>query len=359
MKHIIATVINDLTTDHRMQKTCTTLANAGFQVTLVGRELPNSAPLQERPYRQVRLKCRYQSGKRFYIEYNFRLKKYLHTQQYDILLAVDLDTIIPCILAAQKPERPVVYDAHEYFPEVPELQHRPLTKKVWQQVERWAMPRTATRYTVSHAIAEEFLQIYGLPFEVVMNVPRLSETPALQEPEQVVLYQGALNQGRGLEALLEAAPTINAEIWILGEGDLSQELRRRANALGVQNQVRFLGQVPSEETWKFTAKAKVGYNVLEPLGKSYYFSLSNKFFAYMHMGVPCISSAFPEYLRINQEAPVTLFSNAEASDVAATINHLLQDRSLWQEMHQNALQLRNKYCWEREEDKLKAIFNGL
>jgi len=64
--HIIFTVTNDLTYDQRMERICSTMANAGYKVTLVGRTMPGSVALDKRSYGQVRLNCRYHKGKLFY-----------------------------------------------------------------------------------------------------------------------------------------------------------------------------------------------------------------------------------------------------------------------------------------------------
>ncbi|MCC6724648.1 MAG: glycosyltransferase, partial [Saprospiraceae bacterium] len=49
MKRIICTVSNDLSYDQRMIRICSTLANAGYEVTLLGRKLPDSIPLEPKP----------------------------------------------------------------------------------------------------------------------------------------------------------------------------------------------------------------------------------------------------------------------------------------------------------------------
>ncbi|MEM9023155.1 MAG: glycosyltransferase, partial [Bacteroidota bacterium] len=86
---------NDLVFDQRMSRICTSLAKAGYAVTLVGRERKGSEPLREKPFQQVRLRCFWEKGKLFYLEYNLRLFVYLLRNRFDILCAIDLDTILP------------------------------------------------------------------------------------------------------------------------------------------------------------------------------------------------------------------------------------------------------------------------
>ena len=100
-KRIYFTVTNDLTYDQRMHRICTSLAEAGFQITLVGRKLPLSLPVQQHLFSQKRLRCRFNKGFLFYAEYNLRLFVFLLTKKMDGICAIDLDTILPCLAVSK------------------------------------------------------------------------------------------------------------------------------------------------------------------------------------------------------------------------------------------------------------------
>jgi glycosyltransferase involved in cell wall biosynthesis len=300
-KKIILTVSNDLTYDQRMQRICRSLAGAGYEVELVGRERDSSAPLANEPFKQTRLKCWFNKGKLFYIEYNLRLISYLRSQEFDAACAIDLDTIAAVYMAGNKTTK-LIYDAHEYFTEVPEVLRRNSVRKVWQWVEETFVPRFDLAYTVSPKLAELFSIKYRKPFHVIMNAPVLSNSSVTRHPTPVtLLYQGALNEGRALEHLIEAMQGINAKLLLAGQGDLSNELRALAKRLNIETKVQFLGYLKPDELRKITAQATIGINVLENKGLSYYYSLSNKFFDYIHALVPQICIDFPEYRKINDE----------------------------------------------------------
>jgi hypothetical protein len=90
LKKIFFTVTNDLTYDQRMHRICTSLAENGYAVTLVGRKLSSSLPLTEKKFRQKRIRCWYKKGKLFYLEYNLRLFTYLLFFKMDAICAIDL-----------------------------------------------------------------------------------------------------------------------------------------------------------------------------------------------------------------------------------------------------------------------------
>ena len=234
-----------------MQRICGSLAAAGYQVRLVGWQRPASPPLVPQPYQQHRLGGWFQKGKLFYAEYNLRLFCYLLGQKAAAWCAADLDTALPVWLRARLGGQPFVYDAHELFTEVPEVVARPAVQRVWRWVEGFVVPRARLAYTVGPALARVFGQRYGRPFAVVRNVSRLrpdDARPGTLPSGGYLLYQGALNVGRGLENLLEAMPQVAGRLVICGEGDLSAALRERAAQLGLlaSGQVEFRGFVLPE-----------------------------------------------------------------------------------------------------------------
>src|SRR5688572_28851854 len=98
-----------------MNRICTSLAENGYAVTLVGYTRKASPPLKQEKYRQKRINCLFKKGKLFYAEYNTRLFFYLLFQKVDAICAIDLDTILPCLRISTWKNIPRIYDAHELF----------------------------------------------------------------------------------------------------------------------------------------------------------------------------------------------------------------------------------------------------
>ena len=132
-------VSNDLLTDQRVDRHRRTLTEAGFDVVVLGR---------------LDVPTRHRRGWRFYLELNRGLRRKVAEQRPDIVWANDTDTLLGCYLAARRCRAKLVMDAHELFPEVPEIQHKPLVKWVWRTLERWLMPKCDALLTVCNSIAE-------------------------------------------------------------------------------------------------------------------------------------------------------------------------------------------------------------
>ena len=150
---IICTVTNDLSYDQRMTRICTTLAQQGYEVLLVGRKLNQSLPLQSFPFKQKRLNCFNTKGPFFYAEYNLRLFFWLLFQKADCICAIDLDTILPCLFVSKLKKSKRVYDAHELFCEMKEIVTRPSRYRLWKWIERFTVPQFKHGYTVCQPIA--------------------------------------------------------------------------------------------------------------------------------------------------------------------------------------------------------------
>lgn len=346
-----------------MIRICSTLAEAGYQVKLIGRKLPSSKPLEEQHYESVRLFCFFKKGKLFYLEYNIRLFWYLLFYKFDAVCGVDLDTLLPCFIVSKIKNKPVIYDAHEYFTEVPEVVDRPAVKKIWSILERTLVPKVKYAYTVCESLARIFNQKYNTPFEVIRNVPfRTKQENRKSRPNpDIIIYQGALNEGRGLEESIQAMQWIqNAELWLVGEGDLSSQLRAMVQELNLISKVHFKGYVKPTELKQLTAQASIGLNLLENKGLSYYYSLANKAFDYIQAELPAINMAYPEYIHLNEEYETAiLMASLDPEKLAEQINLLLEDDLKYQGLKQNCKLAAEEFIWENEKEILLQFYKKI
>ncbi len=352
-----------MTYDQRMQRICTSLAKNGYEVLLVGRHMENEKPLDTLIFNQLRLPNIFQKGFLFYAEHNLRLFFFLLFKKYDILCTIDLDTMPGGCLAAMVRGKRRVFDAHEYFTEVPEIVDRPFVKGFWAAIDRFFTPKYHLHYTVGDGLAEIFSKKYGKKFHTIRSVPFRREISKIQNPassvqhskSKFILYQGALNEGRGLEIAIYAMEDLPLEIelWIAGEGDLSDYLRALAADSPARDRIKFLGFVKPADLKQITDAAWLGYSLLENRGLSYYFSLVNKFFDYVQAGVPVLSSDFPEYQKLNEQHRVAfLVEGFSAKDVVAAVQHILNSPEEYEKMKANCRAAAADWNWENEEKKL-------
>ncbi len=343
-----------------MRRICTSLHEAGYQVTLIGRVKSSSPKLVKRPYRQVRLRCFYEKGKLFYLEYNLRLWLYLMISRMDIVCGIDLDTLLPAFLVAKLRGKPLVYDAHEYFTEMEEVVERPGVKKAWKSLEKWIVPKVCYGYTVSKGYTDLFRKEYQVEFEIVRNATVLRELEPLEKKDRYILYQGAVNHGRGLESMVQAMHKIEAKLIVCGQGDIYDQLVRQVEEEHLEEKVSFMGYVQPEKLVDFTRGATIGLTLFEAKGLSNKYSMANRFYDYLHSGVPQIAMSYPDYKMFNEEFEVaTLVDDLQPFTLASAINHLLKDKKRYELLHENALEARKVYNWQQEEKRLLGVYESV
>jgi len=354
-KRVIVTVSNDLVTDQRMARICTTVTNAGYEVHLIGRKLPNSLALQSQSYKQTRWKLLFNKGPLFYLELNVRFFLFLLFTRNDLVYCVDADTALSAVMAKKFKTFQMVFDAHELFSEVPELEGRKRVKKIWQRIEKMAILSANQCITVSSSIAEHYKNLYGEKFYLVRNFPVPRPTEITHSHKPYIIYQGALNKGRGVEMLIEASKELDVEIKIAGVGDLMEELKLLVSHYQLEKKVAFLGNLSPEVLSKVTADAWIGYNLLENVGLSYYYSLSNKTFDYMQAGIPQLIPDFPEYNQLNAQYHFGLTLTLTTAAIVNAVKRLQSDNLLYKKLQSGAL-VASTFCqWKNEETTLLAV----
>jgi glycosyltransferase involved in cell wall biosynthesis len=297
-----------------------------------------------------------------YLEYNLRLFLYLCTRKRpDVLVSIDLDTIVPVFFASKLRAIGRVYDAHEWFSEMKEVIRRPGIRKIWKWVERTFVPRFPDGYTVSYSIADEFLKRYGVHYPVIMNATVLNnnkaDNPAGHEP--FVLYQGAVNEGRCLEWLIPAMQHVAMPLRIYGDGNYLDESARLIKEYQLKGKVQLMGKLEPEQLQEITLQAFAGINLVEPMCANQLLSLANKFFDYFHAGIPQLTMNFPEYRRINNSFEVAiLIDRPDPGLIAESLNNLIHNPVLYRKLSANCEKARLVYNWQEEEGKLKEFYHS-
>lgn len=365
-KTLALAVTNDLVTDNRVHKIATTLIDMGFEVTLIGRYLDNSLPLTHRKYTTHRFNLWFNKGPLFYANYNIRLFFYLLLKNFDVIVSNDLDTLLACFVASEILKKPIVYDSHEYFTEVPELVNRPWIKHRWEEIEHGIVPKLKHCYTVCQSIANIYNTKYGTSFKVVRNLPKLRKTqsePEFQPPFPtnlpVVLYQGAVNVGRGIqEAILAMHYLNNVRLVIIGAGDELDEIRRLVKNENLGSKVIITGRITLEELQKITPFATIGLTVEKDIGLNYRYALPNKLFDYIQSEVPVLSSQLPEIKSVVEKYKIGLtISEVTPEQISKGVNTMLSSPELLAEWKQNCKIASKELCWENEEKIIKGIYS--
>ena len=368
-KRIIISVTNDLTTDQRVKKVCNSLTDLNYEILLIGRILPDSLKLN-RPYSCKRMKLFFNKGALFFAEYNIRLFFLLLFSKVDIFHANDLDTLLANYLAAKIRRKPIVYDSHEYFTGVPEIQNKKLVKKTWLTIERWIFPKLKYIFTVNQSIAKLYKEEYDKDLQILRNIPHKLQLKTLKskseldipEDKDIIITQGAgINMDRGIEEAVEAMQYLeNVCLMIIGNGDVIPKLKKRVMELKLENSIIFKGRMPYHEMMQYTQHAQLGLTLDKDTNINYRFSLPNKLFDYIHAGIPILATRIIEVEKIIKKYNIGLFiDNHEPKHIAKQIRSALENEKLKAEWRLNINLAANELHWGFEEKVLKEMYKKI
>ena len=367
MKRVIVSVINDLVTDQRVNKSCLALQKVGFEVLLVGRKQRHSPEMDSRPYKAHRMRLVFEKGPLFYAEYNIRLFIFLLSHRADCLLSNDLDTLLPNFWVSRLKRIGLIYDSHEYFTEVPELVNRPRVQKVWKRIEEYVLPKMKEMITVNESIANLFREKYGIRTNVIRNIPMRKMLPApstreelgLDPQKNILVLQGSgINIHRGSEELVDAMEYLDdCQLVIIGGGDVLPLLKERVMKKNWTDRVRFFPRMPYQKMMAITQLASLGFTLDKDTNLNYRFSLPNKLFDYIQAGVPVIASHLPEIERIITEYDIgTFVDDHRPETIAKTVRAALNDEDRIAKWKNNLKVAARSLCWEKEEAVLLNIY---
>lgn len=284
--------------------------------------------------------------------------------------AIDPIALLPAAVYSLFFKVRILYFSMELFPELPSLRNKPLRRWIWKILEFLCANRATVICTVNTSVARQLSHNLGRNnIRIVRNIPPqmqrnssnfrkdLRSYLGLHPDAFILLYQGKLEVGRGLEAVsnwLRTCPNIH--FVILGYGPLETRLKEMCDN---QPNLHFGGAHAFSELMELSAQANAGLAWIEPLARSYELSLPGKIFEYIQNQLPVLISPLPEMVKILQQYSV--------GEVAQTMNETgflealkrLQE-GLLENRYKDSLQLAaEQLCWEREGEELRKALQEL
>lgn len=284
----------------------------------------------------------------------------------------DVNTLPTAWLASIISQAKLIYDAHEIS--TSREGYGKLSRLV-AHVEKLLIPRASAVITTTETRAKYLARLYKIARPAVLqNRPRyvasqksrlLHQALGIPEACPVVLYQGGLQSGRGLEKLVRCTSRLkNAHVVLIGGGRLTQPLIDLRDSLGLQDRVHFIPTVALSELPKYTAAADIAVQPIENTCFNHFSTDSNKLFEYIIAGVPSVATNFPEIRKIvNQYGIGLLATEGNEDDLVNCLNRLIEDPELRAKLAENSMIAAKDLCWESQENLLaemykKATSNG-
>lgn len=277
----------------------------------------------------------------------------------------DVNTLPTAWLASIISQAKLIYDAHEISTS---REGYGKLSKIVAHIEKLLIPRASAVITTTETRAKYLARLYKIARPAVLqNRPRyiavqksrlLHQALGIPQECPVILYQGGLQSGRGLEKLVRCTSRLkNAHVVLIGGGRLTQPLIDLRDSLDLQDRVHFIPTVALSELPKYTAAADIAVQPIENTCFNHFSTDSNKLFEYIIAGVPSVATNFPEIRKIvNQYGIGLLAAEGNEDDLVNCLNRLIENPELRAKLAENSVIAAKDLCWESQENLLAEMY---
>lgn len=340
-------------------------------VAKAGAGLPSDARIDEHR-RVVRIGARL-PGERFwakalrFVEWSIRVLWRLRRERVAMVNCHSLSVLPLCVAIKWWHGAMLVYEPHE-------LETETATFTGWRRrLAKWVecklIDRASRVIVVSDSISKHYRQDYGLAVvPVVMNVPEplpgvdpgrndvLRRHFGIPDDHLVFMYQGALEEERGVSLLMQAFQRVPVDrhLVFMGFGSLTSAIKSAAEK---HTNLHLYPAVPPSEVIHYTRGADVGFALLDEDCENHRCALPNKLFHYLHAGLPVIVSDLPEMGSLVDRYACGWRVGNTVGDIAERVAAISKsDRA---SAAIGAVRARAELHWDNEADKLEGIYRNL
>lgn len=264
-------------------------------------------------------------------------------------------------------KKQLVYDSHEV-----QTDRTGYDSPIYGKMEKFFIKRIDIMMVENDTRAKYNEELYGFYPHVVHNYPipqnidhiekiDLHSMLDLPKDEKILLYQGGIQIGRGLDKLIEAYPKFKeGTLVFIGDGKIKEQLIQMVKERNLEDKIRFIPKVPLADLPRYTKNAYLGFQVLNNVCFNHYSASSNKLFEYMMSQVPVVACNFPEIRKVVEGEQIgVVVDSHDPDDIARGVNYLLENPDKRNEYSHNCIEAREKYNWDLEQENLLRAYRTL
>ena len=296
----------------------------------------------------------------FYLKFSFLLLRTLLKTKAGYYFAEDIYTLPFVYFIGKIRKAKIIYDSRELYPFLSGLRNRKVIQWLIKKIEKFFITKVDNILTTGKMDSQFLNDYYGINNTIVLrnlpayktNIPKIDLHKKFGIPyeNRIILYQGVLSEGRGIELIFNALKILpDYAFVILGEGAFKEKFTGLSKKLNLSNRVHFSGMIPQDKLLNYTAGADLGIALIENISKSYFYALPNKLFEYIMAGIPVIVSDLPQMKNIIETYNVgKIVVDLQPENIADTIDSFLQNKSEVEKLRRNCIVAAKNLNWEKE-----------
>ncbi|MDQ1745890.1 MAG: hypothetical protein QOD07_153 [Frankiaceae bacterium] len=368
-------VWTDVSTDARVQREATTLAEAGHRVHVIGRAVaagyvppagvtvesagvaPTGVGRRRKlpaPLRLARWVLLPQHVNRALRRWVAQAEPLARARSFDVVHAHDFTALPLGARLARERGVPLVYDAHEFWPGRDRHgRPTPYQNRREKRTEKSLGSNATEVITVGPELAELLEKHFGWTnVTVVRNT--FSMTDARQPPAapKAAVYAGRIGPGRDLESVVAAAPAIAPLRMILvGPADGGYLAALPTGGVDV------LDALPLDDAVTLLAESGIALVTLSDKWLNNRIGMPNKLFMAVRAGVPVVASDLPALRRLVTEHGIgRLYRPGDPASLAAAVREV---QASYGELTTAVARARAELSWERDAAALLGVYARL
>ena len=346
-------------------KECTSLAKAGYDVTLLVAD--NKAPEVRNGVKIISADFKPQS----------RLDRILHSGRVMFKYAVQVDAeiyhlhdpeLLPVAKKLKQNGKKVIFDSHEDVPAqilnkhwIPKLLRKPCSE-VYSIYSDMVLRKLDFVIGVTPHLVEKLRRV-NQNVEMITNFPILEPYPCQRtianDYANVIAFAGGVTEQWGHEIILNAIENLDVRYKLVGPS--SEEYIKRLTQNPTWCKVDYMGVIPHEDVYKIFQHSAMGIAILQysPNSNGKQGTLGNtKLFEYMMSGLPVVCTDFTLWKEIIDKWHCGICVNpSDTTAIRDAINYLVHNSKEACTMGGNGQEaIMKEFNWYIEEKKLLNLY---
>ncbi|HEY9168504.1 MAG TPA: glycosyltransferase [Lutibacter sp.] len=349
-------------------KECTSLANNGFDVTLIA--------CGDTAFEDIKNNVKLISLK---VLVNNRLQRFFKRSTAIYSKAVEVDAeiyhfhdpeLIPIGLKLHRKGKKIIYDSHEdtavqiktkkWIPKI----FRNLISFVFMKYEVFAIKRFDAVISVTPLIVEKFKKINSETYQIT-NYPFITNDCEIKSNiKENIAFAGAINHAYMFENVLKALDQTNGTKLILAGEPITEIYLNELKQTKGWGKVEYIGRIPHNQVKELYSHSAIGIACLDYTSNVGFKEGSLgvlKFFEYMNAGMALICTDFKLWDEIIKKYNCGISVNPHNfQEIRDAIQYLVNNPEKAIEMGENGKNaVKTEFNWESQEAILVNLYKNL